>query len=133
MIKLSENHIRLDEKISHITAIVIYNNEEIILTDIDIITFNHKIKTHIIDNTQVWAIRYFKDDDYFNKALQRYVLFEKTHDRYVWFVWQYNFYEPIEIIGKGSEIQKYEKLFLEIKENGGTFVPERTLLLRRKR
>ncbi len=131
MIKLSDNNIIVSSNISKTTAVIIFNDEEIILTEVDATTFNHTITSYTNDNNQVWTIRYFKNDNYFNDALQRHVLFEKTHVRYGWFSYYYDFYEPIEIIGKGSEIIEYEKLFLEIEQAGGTYIPEKTLLLKR--
>ena len=134
MIELSNNGIVVSEDIADTSCVIIFDNEELILTEIDIKQFNHSIRKNdsIQDGHEfVWSLYYHVDANYFNENLTRNVLIEKTYPIYAWLYWKYNFYEPIEIIGKGSDVPKYENLFSEIKANGGTYIPEKTLILKR--
>ena len=126
--------ILVHKEIANYTAVIIFEGEEIILTKINIKEFNHKVIHY--PELESWSIYYYIDDNYFSEKLTRYVLFEKTHKIYCWFYYQYNFYESIEVIGKGSEVNGYEKLFAELKTfepETTTFEPETTLILRRSK
>ena len=43
MIEMSHNNMMVSEKIADTTAVIIFNNEEIILTEIGITNFGHKV------------------------------------------------------------------------------------------
>lgn len=133
MFKLSDNSIIVSEHIVDTTAVIEFDGEELILTEISIKDYAHTIHLYERNNVSVWTIMYLRDDNYFNEFVTRKILFEKTqHIKYCWFNWHYDFYEPVEIVGKGNQVWKYKQLFIDIANNGGTFVPEKTLLLRRK-
>lgn len=115
-------------QIAEKTSSILFDDEELILTEVSYKSYGHKIK--VINN--VWHIEYLEDYEYFKEYVTRKVLIEKTK-KFSYLYWYYHFYEPIEIIGKGSELEQYKKLFSVIrKDYGGVFAPETTLVLKRK-
>jgi hypothetical protein len=128
MISFSDNPIIVSDIISEDTITVIFNNEEIILMEIGITEYAHKVSTLLSDT--LWQILYLKDYNYFSNQLTRKILIEKI-EKHSFFYCNYDFFEPVEVICKGCDNDIYKKLFLSLKEHF-TFEPEKTLILRRK-
>lgn len=135
MIKFSNNTIEVDRSIVTTTTMVDFFDEELILTEISIKDFGHTIfKSNSEDIPHRYYIKYHRDDNYFSPIFSRKVLIEKKTNLYSWLHWNYNFFEPIEIIGKGCELKQYELLFLFLANNSSnnSFTPETTLILKKK-
>lgn len=136
MIKFSVNTIEVDRSIVETTTIVDFFDEELILTEINIKDFGHTVfKSNAENIPHRYYIKYHRDDNYFSPIFSRKVLIEKKTNLYSWLHWNYNFFEPIEIIGKGCELKQYELLFLFLANNNrlsfNLFTPETTLILKR--
>lgn len=132
MIKFSENTILVDNNIASTTTMVDFYDEELILTEINAKDFGHSIFESTYKDRIKYYVKYHRDDNYFSPILFRKVLIEKKLNLYIWLHWQYNFFEPIEIIGKGSELKKYESLFQFLNHTDFNFKPETTLILKKK-
>lgn len=129
MIELSKNNIQVSREIANTTSVLIFDNEEIILTHINKKHFGHII-TKNNDQERGWSINYLINNDKYN-ILTRNIIIEKEEKK-CYFGCHYTFYEPIEIIGKGNELPQYENLFKKLENLGSIYTSETTLLLRRK-
>lgn len=126
MIKLG-NPILVSDKIADTTAVIIFNNEELIITEVGNDSYGHKLFKS--QNELRWTVKYFIES---NICFQtRDVLFEKYKKKLGYFYCNYDFYEPVKVLGKGSELKGYEELFYELKERNSIFTPEKTLILKR--
>jgi len=122
--------ITIATQIVETTASIIFKNEEIIITKIDEKSFGHFFKKRTIQNEHVWSIYYLEDYEYFNLSRTRTILIEK-YQKKGHLYWHYDFYEPVQLIGKGSELDGYEEMFSELLERNSIFTPETTLILKR--
>lgn len=119
--------ITINKSIADTTTTIVFRNEELILTQVSSKSYGHKLK--VIND--VWGIMYLEDYGLYDSFTTRKVLIEKN-ESFSYLYWYYNFYEPVEIIGKGSEIEKYKEMFFYIQLLSDTYTPEKTLILRRK-
>jgi hypothetical protein len=107
---------RVHEKIAETTRIVERNGETVVLCEIfrrDTTDFRISEHDGVYSMNYISKYWYNPKEPEFNKPARLY--------------WHYDFYFPVEAIGKGDEVMGYEDIY-----DGTDFDPETTVILRVK-